>query len=325
MNEITFRESLNESLKENLRKDKNIFCFGQDIAILGGSFGATFGLLEEFGSKRIIDTPISEIAIVGAGIGAALGGLRPVVEIMYIDFTTCCMDMIVNQMSKIHYMFGSQFKVPIVLRVISGAMGNNAAQHSQNFYSFFVHVPGLIVVAPSNPYDAKGLLNESIRNDNPVIFIENKRIYNKKGYVPNEFYYIPIGSAEVKKEGKDLTIVATQALVYDALEVSRDLEKNGISVEVIDPRTLKPLDKETILKSVKKTGKLIIADEDWISCGISSEISAIVCEEAIDYLDAPIIRVGPPDTPCPFSPPLEKAYIPGKEEIIKGIKKIGLL
>jgi len=305
-----------------MKNDKRVFCWGEDIGILGGAFGVTAGLIDEFGPERIIDTPLSEIAIVGAGVGAALGGLRPVIEIMYIDFTPGCMDMIVNQMSKIHYMFGGQSKVPMVLRLVSGAMGENAAQHSQSFYSFFVHVPGLIVVTPSTPYDAKGLLNTSIASDNPVIFVEHKRTVNIKGEVPEEYYTIPFGKADVKREGEDLTLVATQALVHDALHVAEDAEKEGLSIEVIDPRTLKPLDKETIFSSVEKTGRLIVADEDWLLCSIASEISAMVAEEMITYLDAPIIRIGAPDTPCPFSPPLEKAYIPGERQIREAIKKI---
>ncbi|MCK5568231.1 MAG: alpha-ketoacid dehydrogenase subunit beta, partial [Spirochaetes bacterium] len=273
MRQITFREALNESLRYNMRNDDSVFCWGEDIGVLGGAFGVTAGLFDEFGPGRVIDTPLSEIAIVGAGIGAALGGLRPVVEIMYIDFTPGCMDMIINQMAKIHYMFGGQSKVPMVLRIVTGAMGENAAQHSQSFYSFFVHTPGLIVVTPTTPYDAKGLLNTSIASENPVIFVENKRTVNIKGDVPEENYTIPFGNADVKRQGDDLTIVATQALVYDALKVAEEMEKEGVSIEVVDPRTLKPLDKETIFNSVRKTGRLIVADEGCIHCGIASEIS----------------------------------------------------
>ena len=322
MREITYREALNESLRYNLKNDKRVFCWGEDIGILGGAFGVTAGLYNEFGPERIIDTPISEIAIVGAGVGAALGGLRPVIEIMYIDFTPGCMDMIINQMSKIHYMFGGQCKVPMVLRIVSGASGANAAQHSQSFYSFFVHTPGLIVVAPTTPYDAKGLLNTAIQDENPIIFVENKRIVNIKGDVPEEYYKIPFGKADVKKEGNDVTIVATQALVYDALKLAAEMEKEGVSIEVVDPRSLKPLDKETIFNSVKKTGKLVVADEGWLYCGMASEIAATVAEEMFDYLDAPIIRIGSPDAPCPFSPPLENAYIPGINQLRDAVKKI---
>lgn len=322
MREITYREALNETLRYNLKSDKRVFCWGEDIGILGGAFGVTAGLYNEFGPERIIDTPISEIAIVGAGIGAALGGLKPVVEIMYIDFTPGCMDMIINQMSKIHYMFGGQCKVPMVLRIVSGASGANAAQHSQSFYSFFVHTPGLIVVAPATPYDAKGLLNTAIQDENPVIFVENKRVVNIKGEVPEEYYTVPFGKADIKKKGNDITIIATQALVYNSLDLAAEMEKEGTSIEVIDPRSLKPLDKETIFNSVKKTGRVVVADEGWLYCGIASEIAAMITEEMFDYLDAPVIRIGAPDTPCPFSPPLEKAYIPGIDQLRDAVKKI---
>jgi pyruvate/2-oxoglutarate/acetoin dehydrogenase E1 component len=322
MREIVFSEAINESIRYNMEKDDTVFNLGEDIGVLGGGFRATHDLYEKFGRKRVLDTPLSEIAIVGAAIGAALGGLRPIPEIMYIDFTPGCMDMIVNQMAKIHYMFGGQIKVPMVLRVVSGAAGYNAAQHSQSFYPFFVHTPGLIVVTPSTPYDAKGLLNTAIADDNPVIFVENKRLYNIKGDVPEEYYTIPFGKADVKKEGYDLTIVATQALVHDALAVADEMEKDGISVEVVDPRTLVPLDKDTIFQSVEKTGKLVVADESILSCGVSSEIAAVVCEEMFDYLDAQPVRVASPNSHCPFSMPLEDAYIPGKEEIRQAISKI---
>jgi pyruvate/2-oxoglutarate/acetoin dehydrogenase E1 component len=322
MREITVREALNEALRYNLRNDPRVFCWGEDIGVLGGAFGVTAGLFKEFGADRIIDTPVSEMAIVGAAIGAALGGLRPVVEVMYIDFTPGCMDMIVNQMAKIRYMFGGQFKIPMVLRIVSGAAGYNAAQHSQSFYSFFLHTPGLVVVSPSMPYDAKGLLNSSIADENPVIFVENKRVVNRKGPVPEEYYTVPIGQAEVKRAGRDLTIVATQALVHDALKVAEEMEREGISIEVIDPRSLKPLDVQTILSSVEKTGRLIVADEGWLTCGFASEVSAIVAEQGITFLDAPIVRVGAPDVPCPFSPPLEDAYIPGENDLREAIRKV---
>jgi pyruvate/2-oxoglutarate/acetoin dehydrogenase E1 component len=322
MREITVREALHEALRYNLANDPRVFCWGEDIGVLGGAFGVTAGLFEEFGEGRIIDTPVSEMAIVGAAIGAALGGLRPVVEVMYIDFTPGCMDMIVNQMAKIRYMFGGQFKIPMVLRIVSGAAGYNAAQHSQSFYSFFLHTPGLVVVSPSGPYDAKGLLNSSIAGEDPVIFVENKRVVNRKGLVPEEYYTVPFGQAEVKRTGRDLTIVATQALVYDALKVAEEMEREGVSIEVIDPRSLKPLDTRTILASVEKTGRLIVADEGWLTCGFASEVSAIVAERGITFLDAPIVRVGAPDVPCPFSPPLEDAYIPGEKALREAIRKV---
>jgi len=261
MREITYSEAINESIKYNMENDETVFNLGEDIGILGGCFRATHDLYDKFGRKRVFDTPLSEIGIVGAAIGAAMGGLRPIPEIMYIDFTPACMDMIVNQMAKIHFMFGGQIKIPLVLRIVSGAAGYNAAQHSQSFYPFFVNTPGLIVVIPSTPYDAKGLLNTAIADDNPIIFIEHKRLYNIKSDVPEEHYKIPFGKADVKREGSDITIVATHALVHDALVIAEEMEKEGTSIEVIDPMTLVPLDKETIFKSVEKTGKLIVADE----------------------------------------------------------------
>jgi acetoin:2,6-dichlorophenolindophenol oxidoreductase subunit beta len=324
MRQIAYSEALNESIKYNMEKDENVFCLGEDIGVLGGAFRATHDLYNIFGRDRVIDTPISEIAIVGSAIGAALAGLRPIPELMYVDFAPACMDMIVNQMAKIHYMFGGQFKVPLVLRMVSGAAGYNAAQHSQSLYPIFVNTPGLIVVIPSTPYDAKGLLNTAIADDNPVIFIEHKRLYNIKGDVPEEYYKLPFGKADIKRKGKDATIIATQALLHDALAVANEKEKDGIDIEVIDPMTIVPLDKETIFESVKKTGKLIVADESITSCGVSSEIVSLVCEEIFDYLDKPVVRIGSPNCPVPYSMKLEDAYIPGKKQIRDALSKFNL-
>ena len=321
MRSISFREAIKESLTYNMENDNRVFLLGEDIRLGGGGFGVCLGMIKQFGPERVIDTPISEIAIAGAGIGAALGGLIPIVEIMFIDFTTCCMDMIVNQMAKIHYASGGQSKVPMVLRTTSAPEGSFSVQHSASFYAFFVHIPGLIVVVPSTPYDAKGLMNSSIISENPVIFVESKRLYNTKGNVPEEYYTIPFGKAEIKKEGNDITVVATQHIVLDALKVAEEMDKKGISIEVIDPRTLNPLDKETIFESVKKTGKLIVADDGYLTCGITSQISAAVTEEIFEYLDSPVIRIGSPDAPCPSSPVLEKEYLPGQKEIRKAIEK----
>jgi len=248
--------------------------------------------------------------------------MRPVVEIMFIDFTTCAMDMIVNQMAKIHYMFGGRGKVPMVLRVNIGAGRGAAAQHSQSFHSFFMHIPGLIVVTPSSPYDAKGLMNTAIQDENPVIFVEHKKLYATKGEVPEEYYTIPFGKANIKRVGKDITIVATHAMVSRSLSVAEEFSKDGIQIEILDPRTLKPLDKGAILESVRKTGRLIVADEGPVTCGVSAEISAVVAEDAIEYLQAPIIRVGSPDTPVPFSPPLEKIYIPDEGDVREAVQKM---
>jgi pyruvate dehydrogenase E1 component beta subunit len=303
-------------------ENERVVVLGEDIGPYGGIFQVTKGLQEEFGIDRVVDTPISEAAFVGASVGAALTGMRPVAEIMFIDFTTVCMDMIINQMAKMHYMFGGKGRVPMVLRTNIGAGRGTAAQHSQSFHSLFMHIPGLYVAVPSTPYDAKGLLIEAINNDNPVIFVEHKRLYMEKGPVPEEIYRIPFGQAEVKREGKDITIVATHALVTSALEAADMAEKQGIRVEVVDPRTLVPLDKGTILSSVKKTGRLLVADEDTRTCGVAAEISAIVAEEAMDYLKAPILRNTSPDTPVPFSPPLEQAYLFGKDKLLESIKSL---
>jgi acetoin:2,6-dichlorophenolindophenol oxidoreductase subunit beta len=319
MRNITYSQALNEALRICMKEDERVVVLGEDVGPYGGIFQVTKGLLDEFGPERVVDTPISEAGFVGASVGAALTGMRPVTEIMFIDFTTVAMDMIVNQMAKMHYMFGGKGRVPMVLRVNIGAGRGTAAQHSQSFHSLFMHIPGLYVAAPSTPYDAKGLLIEAIKNDNPVIFVEHKRLYNTKGPVPEESYRIPFGQAEIKREGKDITLVATHALVQEALEAAEELSQKGIEIEVVDPRTLTPLDKKTILESVKKTGRLLIADEDNKTCGVAAEISAIVAEEVIDYLKAPILRNCSPDTPVPFSPPLEKTYIFGKEKLLTSL------
>jgi pyruvate/2-oxoglutarate/acetoin dehydrogenase E1 component len=322
MREITYSQALNEALRICLTEDERVVLLGEDIGCYGGIFQVTKGLQTEFGPDRVVDTPISEAGFVGASVGAALTGMRPVTEIMFIDFTTVCMDMIINQMAKMHYMFGGKGKVPMVLRVNIGAGRGTAAQHSQSFHSIFMHIPGLFVAAPSTPYDAKGLLIEAIKNDNPVIFVEHKRLYNTRGMVPEESYRIPFGKAEVKRVGKDVTVFATHALVLSALEAAEEAAKDGIDVEVIDPRTLSPLDKDTLIASVKKTGRLLVADEDNKTCGVAAEVSAIVAEEAIEYLKAPILRNCSPDTPVPFSPPLEKAFIFGKDRLLESVRRL---
>jgi pyruvate/2-oxoglutarate/acetoin dehydrogenase E1 component len=322
MREITYSQALNEALRICLTEDERVVLLGEDIGCYGGIFQVTKGLQTEFGPDRVVDTPISEAGFVGASVGAALTGMRPVTEIMFIDFTTVCMDMIINQMAKMHYMFGGKGKVPMVLRVNIGAGRGTAAQHSQSFHSIFMHIPGLFVAAPSTPYDAKGLLIEAVKNDNPVIFVEHKRLYNTRGMVPEESYRIPFGKAEVKRAGKDVTVFATHALVLSALEAAEEAAKDGIDVEVIDPRTLSPLDKDTLIASVKKTGRLLVADEDNKTCGVAAEVSAIVAEEAIEYLKAPILRNCSPDTPVPFSPPLEKAFIFGKDRLLESVRRL---
>jgi pyruvate dehydrogenase E1 component beta subunit len=322
MREITYAQAINEALRESMQKDDRVVLLGEDIGCYGGVFQVTAGLQAEFGPERVVDTPISEAGFVGASVGAALTGMRPVTEIMFIDFTTCCMDMIVNQMAKMHYMFGGRGKVPMVLRTNIGAGRGTAAQHSQSFHAIFMHIPGLMVVVPSTPYDAKGLMMEAIQNDNPVVFVEHKKLYIEKGPVPEESYRIPFGQADIKREGKDVTVVATHALVQRSLNAADELAKEGIDVEVIDPRTLVPLDKDTILNSIKKTGRLVVADEGHRTCGAAAEIAATVAEEAIYYLKAPVKRVTSPDTPVPFSPPLEQAFIPDEKYLVPAIRSL---
>jgi pyruvate dehydrogenase E1 component beta subunit len=322
MREITYAQAINEALRESMQKDDRVVLLGEDIGSYGGVFQVTAGLQADFGPERVVDTPISEAGFVGASVGAALTGMRPVTEIMFIDFTTCCMDMIINQMAKMHYMFGGRGNVPMVLRTNIGAGRGTAAQHSQSFHAIFMHIPGLVVVAPSTAYDAKGLMIEAIQNDNPVIFVEHKKLYIEKGPVPEESYSISFGQADIKREGNDVTIVATHALVQRSLNAAEQAAQEGIDVEVVDPRTLVPLDSETILNSIKKTGRLIVADEGHRTCGVASEIAALAAEEAIYYLKAPIKRITSPDTPVPFSPPLEQAFIPDEKYLLPAIRSL---
>lgn len=322
MRELTYAQAINEALRQCMKEDERVILLGEDIGVYGGVFQVTAGLLNEFGPERVIDTPIAEAGFTGASVGAALTGMRPVVEIMFIDFTTVAMDMIINQMAKMHYMFGGRGKVPMVLRINIGAGRGTAAQHSQSFHALFMHIPGLYLAVPSTPYDAKGLMIEAIRNDNPVVFVEHKKLYVEKGDVPEEGYTIPFGQADIKREGSDLTIVATHALVTRSLNAADEVAKEGIDVEIVDPRTLVPLDRSTILESVKKTGRLLVADEGHKTCGVAAEISAMVAEEAIYYLKAPVARVCSPDTPVPFSPPLEQAYIPDVKDLVPAIKRL---
>lgn len=322
MRELKYSDALNEALRQCMTEDERVVVLGEDIGCYGGIFQVTKGLQEEFGPDRIIDTPISEAGFVGAGVGAAMTGMRPVVEIMFIDFTTVCMDMIINQMAKIHYMFGGKGRVPMVLRTNIGAGRGTAAQHSQSFHSVYMHTPGLYVAVPATPYDAKGLLISAIKNENPVVFIEHKRLYNTTGPVPEEMYTVPFGQAEIKRAGKDVSVVATHAMVLEALEAAEDAAKDGIDVEVLDLKTLVPLDKTSILETVQKTGRLLVADEDTKTCGVAAEISAVVAEEAVWHLKAPILRNCSPDTPVPFSPPLEKKYMFGKTELLASIRRL---
>ena len=323
MREVTVRDALREALREEMQRDKTVFLLGEDIGrYWGGAFGITKGLAEEFGDERVRDTPISENAVIGVGIGAAITGMRPVAEIMFGDLSALAMDQICNQAAKIRYMFGGQATVPLVVRTPFGAGVNIASHHSQSLEAWFVHTPGLYVAVPSTPYDAKGLLKTAIRGDDPVFFVEHKLLYPVKGMIPEDDYVVPFGMADVKREGLDVTIVATLFMVHKALAAAEQLREEGISVEVVDPRTLTPLDRPAIVKSVKKTGRLVVVSEDCRTAGVSAEIAAVVAEEALDYLDAPIKRVAEPDTPIPFSPALEKAVIPDERSIVKAVKEI---
>jgi pyruvate/2-oxoglutarate/acetoin dehydrogenase E1 component len=322
MRQITFTEAITEALRQEMEKDPSVILRGEDIGVYGGAFGVTKGLVEKFGSDRVIDTPISEAGFIGAAVGAALAGLRPVVELMFVDFFGVAMDQIYNQMAKLRYMSGGQLKVPLTLRAPIGAGISAAAQHSQTLYSIFAHVPGLKVVVPSTPHDAKGLLISSIHDDNPVVFLEHKVLYGIKGEVPEEEYTIPLGKADIKREGSDITIIGIARTVWNSLEAAEQLSKEGISVEVIDVRSIVPFDKETVIKSVKKTGRVVIVDEDYDRCGFASWVSSIIADEAFEYLDAPIKRITTPNVPIPFSPPLEQYILPDSKKIINTVKSI---
>jgi len=314
---ISYREALNEAMREEMQRDPNVFILGEDVGFYGGAFKVTEGLLAEFGEKRVVDTPIAEGLIVGAAIGAAMVGLRPIAELMTVNFALLAMDQIVNHAAKIRYMFGGKVKVPLVVRAPGGGGKQLGAQHSQSLESYFVHCPGLKVVMPSTPEDAKGLLKESIRDDNPIVFLEHEHLYNTIGEVPPEEYTIPIGKAAIKKSGRDLTIISYSNMVLTALDAALKLEEEGISVEVIDLRTLKPLDIHTLITSLRKTNRVIIAEEDWKTGGVGAEISSQIYEQAFTSLDAPIIRVSGKDTPMPYAKNLERAAIPQAEDIIQ--------
>jgi len=322
MRKITFCQALNEALREELKRDERVFIAGEDVAIFGGGLGVTQGLFQEFGEKRVKDTPISEAAIIGLAVGAAATGLRPCVEIQFMDFIGCCMEQILNQMAKLRYMSGGKITLPLVVRTPAGAGLNAGAQHSQSLESLFTHIPGLKVVMPSMPYDAKGLLKSSIRDDNPVIFIEPKLLMGFEGTVPEEEYTLALGQADIKRKGKDVTIVSWSYMIHVALRAAEDLAKEGVEVEVVDLCTLKPLDEELLLSSVKKTGKVIILHEACRTSGFGAEVAAIIAEKAFDYLDAPIIRVTAPDTPVPFSPVLENFFMPNEEKVIRAVREI---
>jgi acetoin:2,6-dichlorophenolindophenol oxidoreductase subunit beta len=319
MPEQTYLDAIRSGLAEEMRRESSIYVFGEDIA-LGGPFGVTKGLAEEFGANRVVNTPISEGTVMGLAIGAATAGLRPVVEIMFIDFITLAMDQLVNHAAKLHYMSGGQLRIPLTVRVQCGISGTMGAHHSQSLEAWLTHVPGLKVVMPANPSDAKGLLKAAIRDDNPVVFIEHRGLYWTKGEV-GDHHAVPIGKAEILRQGERITIVALSSMVGTALAAAEDLAADGISAEIIDPRTLSPLDNATIVESVKKTSRLIVAHEAVEQAGIGAEIVARVQQEAFYYLDSPIVRVAAPFAPIPASPTLEAQYLPGKVRIVDAARR----
>jgi pyruvate dehydrogenase E1 component beta subunit len=317
MSEITYREALNDALREEMQRDPSVFVLGEDVGLYGGAFKVTEGLYAEFGEKRVIDMPIAEGLIIGAAIGAAMTGLRPVAELMTVNFALLAMDQIVNHAAKIRYMFGGKAKVPLVIRAPGGGGNQLGAQHSQSLEAYFLHCPGLRVVMPATPEDAKGLLKEAIRDDNPVIFLEHEHLYNTRGEVPPGDYTTPIGKAAVRRQGTDLTIISYSNMTLLAAEAAEQLALEGIQTEVIDLRTLSPLDSMTLLASVRKTGRAIIVEEDWKTGGIGAEVSARIYEHAFTALDAPIIRIAGKDTPMPYARNLEQAAIPRVEHLIQ--------
>jgi acetoin:2,6-dichlorophenolindophenol oxidoreductase subunit beta len=318
--ELTMAEAVREAISEEMRRDPTVFVMGEDVAEAGTPFKVLSGMVDEFGKSRLIDTPISEPGFTGIGVGAAMTGLRPIVDIMFGDFLTLVMDQLVNQAAKVHYMSGGAWKVPMVLRTTLGASRRSAAQHSQSLQAWLSHVPGLKVVLPSTPYDAKGLMKTAIRDDNPVIFFEDKMMFRLKGPVPTEEYTIPFGLADVKREGEDITIVATSSMVQVALGAAKQLEEIGISAEVVDPRTTWPLDENTLIESAKKTSRVIVVDEGYERYGVTAEIAAVIGAGAFYDLDAPVRRMGAMHVPVPFSPPLEDATIPTEQGVVEAAR-----
>jgi pyruvate dehydrogenase E1 component beta subunit len=321
MPELTYREAVRDALSRAMRDDDDVFVMGEDIAEMGGSMGVTQGMLAEFGPERVRNTPISEMAIVGAGIGAAMQGMRPVVEIMYEDFTTLAMEQIVNQAAKHRYMSGGQLKVPLTIRTQGGAGWSPGAQHAQQVEAWFVHVPGLKVVFPSTPSDVRGLLWSSIYDDNTVMFFEHRTLYPIKEEVSEELEPIPLGQARVHREGEDVTVIATGRLVHEALTAAAEAEKDGVSVEVVDPRTLQPLDEDALVASVKKTNRCVVAHEAVVRGGFGAEVAAVIQHQAFDWLDAPIERIGSKFTPIPFAPVMEEFVVPHAADVLEAIRK----
>lgn len=320
--ELTFAQAIREALAEEMRRDSRVCILGEDVAEAGTPFKVLSGLVEEFGTQRVLDTPISEAGFTGIGVGAAMTGLRPIVDIMFGDFITLTMDQMVNQAAKVHYMSGGKWKVPMVMRTTLGATRRSAAQHSQSLHAWFSHVPGLKVVLPSTPYDAKGLLKTAIRDENPVVFFEDKMMYKLKGPVPAEEYTIPFGVADVKRAGTDITVVATSSMVQVALGAANLLEESGVSAEVIDPRTTWPLDEKTLIDSVRKTSRAIVLDEGYERYGVTAEIAAVIAQGAFYDLDAPVTRMGARHVPIPFSPALEDMTVPTEQSVCEMALKL---
>ncbi len=320
--ELTFAQAIREALAEEMRRDPTVCIMGEDVAEAGTPFKVLSGLVEEFGKDRVLDTPISEAGFTGLGVGAAMAGMRPVVDIMFGDFITLTMDQMVNQAAKVHYMSGGKWKVPMVMRTTLGATRRSAAQHSQSLHAWFCHVPGLKVVLPSTPYDAKGLLKSAIRDDNPVVFFEDKMMYKHKGVVPEEEYTIPLGVADVKREGEDITLIATSSMVQVALGAAALLQDAGVSAEVVDPRTMWPLDEKTLIESVRKTSRCIVLDEGYERYGVTAELASVVATGAFYDLDAPVRRMGAMHVPIPFSPPLEDVTVPTEQSVFDAAKSM---
>ena len=322
MKVLQFREAIAEAMSEEMRRDESVYLMGEEVAEYNGAYKASKGMLDEFGEKRVIDTPIAELGFSGIAVGSAMGGNRPIVEFMTFNFSLVGIDQIINNAAKMRQMSGGQFNIPIVFRGPTGSAGQLGATHSQSFENWYANTPGLKVIVPSNPYDAKGLLKAAIRDDDPVIFMESEQMYGDKGEVPEGEYILPIGVADIKREGSDVTLVTFGKIIKEAFKAADELEKEGISVEVIDLRTIRPMDHETILNSVKKTNRLVILEEAWPFASVSSEITYQVQEHAFDYLDAPIQRITTADTPAPFSPVLLDEWMPNKNDVINAVKKV---
>jgi len=322
MRELTYREALREAMAEEMERDESVFLMGEEVGHYNGAYKVSEGLLDRFGERRVIDSPIAETGFAGVGIGAAMVGLRPIIEFMTWNFSLCAYDQLVNNAAKLRYMSGGQIALPIVFRGPGGAAHQLGAQHSQVVENLYAYVPGLKVIAPATPYDAKGLLKTAIRDENPIVFIEGEVLYGRKGQVPEEEYTIPLGKGDVKRDGKDVTVVAWSKMMYVALDAATELAKSGIELEVIDPRTIRPLDEAMILRSVKKTNRCVIVEEGWPFAGAGAEIAFRVMKEAFDYLDAPVVRVTGEDVPMPYAKNLEKIVLPSVEKVVAAVKSV---